>query len=117
MRIAYLPAADDTTWSTVMGVDEIDLVALGHMPGGARRARAYAPRDIDTRGLDERATHVRVLAQAAMLVPGESITVTSASDLADVLDLVHTEVPGFCMVEHRESGPQQWRAVLTRVTC
>ncbi|WP_062078957.1 DUF2249 domain-containing protein [Demequina globuliformis] len=117
MRIAYEARDSAGRWDTVVGVDEIDLVTLGHMPGGASRARASKPRDIDVSGLGERAAHVRVLAQAAVLVPGESFTLTSAHDPAHMLDLVHTEVPGFCMVEYREAGPARWRVHLTRVTC
>lgn len=120
MRIAYAADADATeaqAWHTVTGVDEIDLVTLGHMPGGARFARANAVRDVDIRDLGDRASHVRVLAQTAVLVPGESVTVTAGADPSAIIDLVHDEIPGFCMVEYRENGPYQWRVVVTRVTC
>ncbi|WP_061962291.1 DUF2249 domain-containing protein [Demequina flava] len=119
MRIAYDTRGDAEAtgvWGTVVGVDEIDLVALGHMPGGPRGAHASTPRDLDVRGLPERAAHVRVLAQVAVLVPGESITVTADADPHHLLDLVHDEVPGFCMFEYREHEAPLWRVSITRVT-
>ncbi|WP_161794240.1 DUF2249 domain-containing protein [Demequina sediminicola] len=110
-------ALSGTSTFTVTGVDEIDLLTLGHMPGGARRAHASPPQDIDVTGLGLRAAQVRVLAQSAILVPGEHITITADYDPAAILDVIHHDVPGFSMIEYRASGPQQWRVTVTRVSC
>ncbi|MDE0572929.1 DUF2249 domain-containing protein [Demequina sp. B12] len=112
-----LDGVSATGFAPYGGIDEIDLIALGHAPGGARAARQRAPRDIDLRDLLPRQREVRVLAQTASLLPGESVTVASNAPMDGLLDEVYLEVPGFCMFEYREQGPDVWRVEITRVNC
>ncbi|WP_084078112.1 DUF2249 domain-containing protein [Demequina sp. NBRC 110057] len=96
-------------------IDEIDLIALGHMPGGAALARPRPLAHLDLTGLDPQAARQVALAEVARLVPGDTIIVVTADAPFALLDALHSATDGRCLFEYLATGPEAWATAVSRL--
>ena len=96
-------------------LDDIDLIARGHVPGGAARAHAAPVRDLDLSGAPASGWGGLACAQVARLVPGESIVIVTDAPPYAMLDAVYAVTGDSVMVEYLATGPVAWVSALTRI--
>ncbi|GMA34048.1 hypothetical protein [Demequina litorisediminis] len=96
-------------------IDEIDLIALGHMPGGASMARSRPLANLDLTAHDAAAARTLAIAEVTRMVPGDAMVLLTASEPYALLDALHTHADGRCMFEYIATGPETWATAITRV--
>lgn len=96
-------------------LDDIDLITLGHAPGGATQALPAAARSLDLSGRPPHEWPATAVVEARRLVPGASIVIVTDAAPDAMLDALYAGAGDAVMIEYLATGPEHWASAITRI--
>ena len=96
-------------------LDDVDLITMGHVPGGAALAREAAPTHLDLRATPVAHWATRVSREVCTMVPGDSAVVVTPAPPFAMLDALYAVTGDAVMIEYLATGPDTWVSAITRI--
>ncbi|WP_084101128.1 hypothetical protein [Demequina sp. NBRC 110051] len=96
-------------------LDDVDLITMGHVPGGAALAREAAPAHLDLTATHPAQWGACVIGEACAMVPGDCAVVVTPAPPFAMLDALYAVTGDAVMIEYLATGPDAWVSAITRI--
>ncbi len=96
-------------------LDDVDLIAMGHVPGGAALARESTLQHLDLTTTPPARWGACMIREASTMVPGDGVVAVTPSTPFAMLDALYAVTGDAVMLEYLATGPHAWVVAITRI--